>query len=413
MLQSETIQERLSHLKQQEYQITAPHNIQSNDSATQSATTASSAADVVPTGKALLLDNFLDDSVQHQHQPRQIRSNVEPRNVEHIYVHQIHTNVDPASLQPINIQSTDDELFLLIDDKAPRQRPVLSTSPSKRRRRTDYVSDDLDSGVHVEYRQYVLNRKLQRNVAQQQQQQRISSKLLQLAEGTPKRKFRTRCDFNRLRAHSMNRSVTLAAADVASAPLATSSSVVAKPFNKNQKPTESTRCAAIRQEVATRLLDVDQLLQYEYQLSIALERSAAQFRDQNEMYTIGSGVMAADVERVQAQLDAIAKQIVDGEFELFKVQLEISQKCGVLHNLKRMLSIAEEAESSSGGSVLSHHHHNGSALVLQRIEAEHRKHCAEMQVFVMEGRKIESQNVDETFVDNVNEFCDKNKSIIV
>lgn len=384
----------------------------------------------MPAGKALLLDNFLDDSVQQQHQTHQAHSKIEPRNVEHIYAHHVHMSVDPATLQPINIQSTDDELFLLIDDKAPRRHAAFSASPSKRRC-TDYGSDDLDSGVHVEYRQYVLNRKLQSNMAQQQNQQRMSSKLLRLAEegATPKQQHSrqcrsSRCDGNALlRSHNINRSAALASVDVASAPLATSSSspraasAAPQPLGakKQQSHGETMNCIAqIRQEVATRLLDVDQLLQYEHQLQAALEQNGGQFRAQNELYTRASGVLAEDVERVQARLDAYAKRIVDGEFELFKVQLEISQKCGVLHNLQRMLAIAEDIESDSSCSTLSHQRrgHHGNEHVMQRIESEHRKQWAEMRSIEMDEER-EKQFVDETFVDNVNEFCDRNKTIIV
>lgn len=301
-----------------------------------------------------------------------------PRALEHIFVKQPREH----TLEPIDLHSTDDELFLLIDDRHASLAP----------RRSNYLSDDQDSGVHVEYRQYVLNKKINDN---------LSARLLKLAE-TPKRKLRTKTDFDRLRARSLSK------ADARQHNRGYSSSAFHANLPELQQSSE--RRDVIRQEVANRMVDMNYLLQYEENLEANLRNRCEKFKAQNERYTLQNGLNTS-IDHIQDKLDAYAKDIVSNEFELFKIRLDIKQKCGILHNLRRMLSIENNNEDSTNERCVE--------KVYSRINKEHLEHLNSKNktddntAVKRYHNDSNEQNVDVTFVDNIYEFCDNNKSIVV
>lgn len=396
VLQSESIQQRLSQLTHHEYEIAKPAMISAPPVPPIQATS-------FEPGKALLLRNYLHDSatVSRRRERRPI-DKCEPRALDNIYV-RLGADDDFDTMAPIDIRTataTDDELFLLIEDEG-------GATNRRRSSAADDASDDLDSGVHVEYRQYVLNKKLQTAAAAStgavrgDTEHRLTDRLIQLSE-TPKRKYRTKCDFDRLRARSLSRR---RAESTKPPPMTTK-----RPEHHVQRPERHNHASNIRMELAARLLDLDRLLQYERQLLAALAQRSAQFRAQNEQYTVrhSVAVVATDFQRIQCRLDAYAKDIVDIECRLYSVQLDITQKCGILHNLQRMAANGVDGEDDATdtdgtGST------DGTAMsdaVAERIASEKGRHLEEIALL----RAAESQ---EEFVDNVNEFCDINQSIIV
>lgn len=320
------------------------------------------------------MDTFLRDSTSSV-------STSEPRMMEHIFSNPPHKN--DKSLNPIHLNNTtDDELFLLIDNKGSSRDGRSSQPSSNIKHGTD---DDLDSGVHVEYRQYVLNKKLNEN--KQLQSIRNAVKLQPTSE-TPKRKSRNRYDVDQLRLNSLNRKLL-------SPILSTTPMWNRKNYQKESFPTseiyyDTKRFDVIRSEIATRMDDMNQLLQYEKDVMVTLSERCAQYRAQNEKYNSGKNGLVMCIEEVQAKLDTYAKEIVENEFELFKIKLEITQKCGILHNLQRMLKMEEELSVNRNESV------NGSQMSTIKKKI---------------NNKIESTEVN--FVDNIFEFCDNNKSILV
>lgn len=311
------------------------------------------------------------------------KKSMEPYALEPIYVRHHHQNGQP--MEPININLTDDELFLLIDDRQAK--------------RSTYTSDDQDSGVHVEYRQYVLNKKINDN---------MSARLMQLAE-TPKRKLKTKNDLDRLRARSLVKSC-------ATASTPTSYRQVYRPLSPgfdDANPELRDRHEIIRLEVAERLVEMNRLLKYEADLEQSLRDRSKQYQTQNQRYTLQNG-LTASIDRIQAKLDAYTKEIVSNEFELFQIRLEISQKCGILHNLRRMMTNNIDPPKINRGSD----QRASQVMVIDRIHDEHVQQQLKAKQELHHGRKSvatdeNEQYVDVTFVDNIYEFCDKNKSIVV
>lgn len=264
---------------------------------------------------------------------------------------------------------SDDELFLLIDDNG--------SSRSLSDCRDTRNDDDQDSGVHVEYRQHVLAKKC--NAAHQ-----LLPKKLQ---ETPKRnKGRSKIAYDQLRQNNLNRKLF-----APPKPLPIAISLIKTPsdlFPRNlpELQQSSRRHDDIEFEIAKRMVDMGQLLQYEEDVTVELTKRCAQYRAQNELYHAQSGRLELCIERVQAKLEQYAKKIVENELELFKIKMEITQKCGVLHNLQRMLRM------ETGAEVVGWHEDGAVAL---------------------ENSIRSAATNDINFVDNIYEFCDNNRSIVV
>lgn len=201
---------------------------------------------------------------------------------------------------------TDDELFLLIDN-----RP-----------------DADDSGVHVEYRQYLLNKKL--NLALEAKK----SKQIVINE-TPRRKLnrsRKEKGLNGLKSNSLNKRLlnylmihdenykTENGAGLCS--------------DSNQAQPKSFD--GIRYEIAIRMAELNQLILYEEDLMDRLTGKCEKYRNQNKIYTRKLQLEMC-IEDVQRNLNVYANDIIKTEMKLYEIQQEIQQKCGILHNLQRML----------------------------------------------------------------------------
>lgn len=287
-----------------------------------------------------VMDNFLRDSHSSSNDYRTANIYVKPYTSEP---------------NPIDVENSD-ELFLLIDD----------------------CDDDRDSGVHVEYGQYILNQKcyasMKAKLSQLKSQTNISNH-----QDTPKRKLFSKKQMDKLRKNNLNS--RLSANDL--------------PFSKNLSDIEksSGRYGIIRLEILSRMSDVSKLLKKEDELIAILSKRCAQYQAQNEIYTAKIG-LEMQIEKVQANLSFFAKEIIQNEMQLFEIKMEIEQKHGILRNLYRML---KEEETLYG--------YDGDRLLFD-------------DVFSMEKSKKNmqrrlSQENEICFVDNIYEFCDTNNSMIV
>lgn len=192
------------------------------------------------------------------------------------------------------LPSPDDELFLLIDNE-----------------------NCSDSGVHVEYRQYCLNRKL--NLAiEAAKNGKIAS-----YESTPKRSLsRKRLQFDALRQNSLNDRLI-------------------KYLCHNEKSVGShavdDRFCGIRREIDIRMDEMHELMAYEEMLMQQLTEQCEKYHRLNNKY-VSKMHFELCIDEVQRCLDACAKEIIRCELELRRVKDEIHQKCGILYNLQRMVS---------------------------------------------------------------------------
>lgn len=197
------------------------------------------------------------------------------------------------------LPSPDDELFLLIDN--------------------DNCSD---SGVHVEYRQYYLNRKLNMAI-EAAKNGKIAS-----YESTPKRTSpRKRLQFDALRQNSLNDRLIkyLCLNDKSMGPHRSDSDAV------------DDRFCGIRREIDIRMNEMHELMAYEEMLIQQLTEQCDKYHRLNNKY-VSKMHFELCIDEVQRCLDACAKEIIRCELELRRIKDEIHQKCGILYNLQRMVS---------------------------------------------------------------------------
>lgn len=250
---------------------------------------------------------------------------------------------------PIDIDHCD-ELFLLIDNN----------------------DDDRDSGVHVEYGQYILNQKCNASMRAKLGQKNLPNKDSDYQE-TPKRKLYSKKQKNKLRENNLNSRLfrhDLPPPDF---------------FSEIQK--SPSRYEIIRLEILFRISDMRKLMKTENCLTKEISKRCAEYRSQNEIYTAKIG-LEMQIERIQANLSFFAKEIIRNELQLFEVKMEIKQKQGIIRNLYRMLK-----EEESFDDLLS-------------MDNSGQDICEGMKICL-------SQENDLCFVDNIYEFCDNNVSMIV
>lgn len=443
VLQSDTIHQYLNQMRQRnnQYHISDPHY-------EPIATIGCADHDERP-NKSLLMANFLDDTAVAQQQCastddfkiRPARPADDKENVPQVRRNSIRRVKQPKHLPASNL--SDDELFLLITDSSAEDQHRTT-----RQRQSRAGSDD--SGVHIEYRQYVLNRKLQLSaeaaaLANRQQhdgemqppqtsETMITDRLMQLRRTPTKKQQRRRRQCRNEQRES--NAVRFSVCGLGGGGATTKNVLQSPPFQPAAAPSSASACSSlssysshrngngvraalrISRELAARLRHINQLLQYEQSLLEALAHRRRQFREQNGAAydtrpTASSlaAVVATDFGRIQARLAKYAQDIVQSECELFAVQREIADHCCVVHNLKRMqrtqaahirhLTVDNRDEDLVDDDGDEPHCWRMSGAVADRIATENR-HQQAPECF--------EEFVDRTFVDG--QF-DKNKSIIV
>lgn len=198
------------------------------------------------------------------------------------------------------VSSPDDELFLLIDN--------------------DNCSD---SGVHVEYRQYYLNRKL--NLAIEAAKNGKTATY----ESTPKRtSSRRKLQFDALRQNSLNdRLIKYFCISEKSM----------WPYRQQPSDTVDDGFGGIRREIDTRMNEMHEMIAYEEMLIQKLTEKCEKYHRLNNQY-MSKMHFEMRIDEVQRSLDLCAKEIIRCELELQRIKDEIHQKCGILYNLQRMVN---------------------------------------------------------------------------
>lgn len=132
----------------------------------------------------------------------------------------------------------------------------------------------------------------------------------------------------------------------------------------------------IRKEILAKMYDLKVLLHREEELIDHLEVKNREYRRQNEIYSNPIPQSQNHIDNVQKNLQRYTEEIVRGEDELFKTKLEIQETHSIIEDLRSMM-IDSDVVSGFG-------------------EDEFKK------LFI-----------EQTFVDNISEFCDNNDTIVV
>lgn len=211
-----------------------------------------------------------------------------------------------------------DELFLVIDNK------------------TDYNGYDDNasscSSVHVEYRQYYLNKKLDLAIASSKATANaMNTTKIECNNMTSKRKSIPRkLEFDAIRKNNFNKRLIKYLSENIHHRYGNRSTAL------NTDQLSNDKMNAIQCEIDQIIVELYELIAHEEDLMKILSQKCERYRNQNNKYMTKLRLELC-VDEVQHNLDVYAKEIIDNELKLYQIQNDIHQKCGILFNLQRML----------------------------------------------------------------------------
>lgn len=208
-----------------------------------------------------------------------------------------------------------------------------------------------DVEVSVEYRQYVLNQKINlKKVSKRLEISKSDSNVL-VSEG---KRPNVRFDLEPIE-------------------------IVDSQFDCRSNSNKLKSVREIYAEIQQLLSEVDDLLAKENALQKQLFIECTKYRTENEIYTTKTA-LEMSIDKVQQSLQQYAKEIVQKEVEIYSLKFQISQKSARIQELKIML----QHECTNNGKCDT-----------------------------ADNKSVDANENDVKFVDNIFEFCDTNKSIIV
>ncbi|XP_021698493.1 uncharacterized protein LOC110676131 [Aedes aegypti] len=229
---------------------------------------------------------------------------------------------------------------------------------------------------------------------------------------TPKRKHRPKRRYGSLRNREVNRRKLDYDSDDVTPPIDDFENINLE-LRKGTFNRTSFRFDLIRQEISTKMEEMQQLLTQEDDLLRRLKLKSAKFQAENQIYRSHIG-LDFHVERLQESIDTCAKEIIEIEQELLHTKAEIEEKSPLIDNLKALLEAQEAKQfrgfyssySPSGSTADSLNETSSSnalgAMALPRTGASSKASLSS------------ERNAKETqFVDNIYEFCDNNRSFVV
>lgn len=201
---------------------------------------------------------------------------------------------------------------------------------------------------------------------------------------TPKRKHRSIREYDSLRKHSLNNRKIFESIDVPSFP--SFDEVKFRNANKNR----GDKFDSIRFEIMRKMSEMKQLLIREEMLLTQIQMQCAKYRTENELYNSRKDVDDLRVDEIQNNLELLAREIIENEQELFATKFEVEQKAKILQELKALLEIRVSEEEIRKETIIGEKRLGEQSQRVRRLSME----------------KLE-------FIDNIYEFCDNNKSILI
>ncbi|XP_053686790.1 uncharacterized protein LOC128736338 [Sabethes cyaneus] len=234
-----------------------------------------------------------------------------------------------------------------------------------------------------------------------------------MLDKTPKRKFRSKRRSDSLRNRNANRRRLEYDSDDVTPPIDDFENVNLE-LRKGTFNRTSFRFDLIRQEISTKMHEMQQLLEQEDDLLRRLKLKSAKFQAENQIYRSHIG-LDFHVERLQESIDSCAKEIIEIEQELLKTKAEIEEKSPLIDNLKSLLEVQEAKQFR--GYYSSYSPSGSTADSLNSSSADMGAMALPGSGSTAASSKTSlssTRNHRETeFVDNIYEFCDNNQSFVV
>lgn len=290
-----------------------------------------------------LLESFLFDTLESQCRDTGLeaieKSYEQKLNEITEYTSTSHALWKPSKCETMTV-APDDELFLVIDDN-------------------DSSGGERERSVHVEYRQYYLNKKLDLAIA--------TKAAAMAAVATSKKCNNTVANNNRakvqcIKSRANRKSIPRKLEFDAHRQNSYNKRLIKYLCTNINQPSERCRNAgetanqtkangrnAIEFEIDERMAEMYELIAREEQLMKTLSTTCERYRNQNDKYMTKLRLEMC-IDEVQHNLDVYAKEIIESELELYKIQNEIQKKCGILYNLKRMVGNQPQVDSDDVAS---------------------------------------------------------------
>lgn len=232
---------------------------------------------------------------------------------------------------------------------------------------------------------------------------------------TPKRKFRPKRRHNSLRSRNANRRKLDYDSDDVTPPIDDFENINLE-LRKGTFNRTSFRFDLIRQEISTKMQEMQNLLEQEDDLLRRLKLKSAKFQAENQIYRSHIG-LDFHVERLQESIDSCAKEIIEIEQELLQTKAEIEEKSPLIDNLKALLE-AQEAKQFRGfyssyspsGSTADSLNDLSSSTAFDGATA---LPSTSSKASLASSSAKSRRHKETEFVDNVYEFCDNNQSFVV
>lgn len=149
---------------------------------------------------------------------------------------------------------------------------------------------------------------------------------------------------------------------------------------------------AIRFEIMLKMSELKQLIVREEMLITQIQMQCAKYRAENELYNSRTHLTELRVDEIQKNLELFAQEIIENEQELFSTKLEVEQKAKKLQELRNQLEKGELEEEMRKEKI----------LLDKRMEEQEQ---------VVRRRRLSMEKLE--FIENIYEFCDNNKSVLI
>ncbi|XP_055534345.1 ras association domain-containing protein 10 [Wyeomyia smithii] len=233
-----------------------------------------------------------------------------------------------------------------------------------------------------------------------------------LLDSTPKRKYRSKRRSDSWKNRNANRRKLEYDSDDVTPPIDDFENVNLE-LRKGTFNRTSFRFDLIRQEISTKMHEMQLLLEQEDDLLRRLKLKSAKFQAENQIYRSHIG-LDFHVERLQESIDNCAKEIIEIEQELLRTKAEIEEKSPLIDNLKSMLEV-QEAEQFRG--YYSSYSPSGSTAdsldSSAGMGAMALPDCGSTETSSKTSLSSTRNHRETEFVDNIYEFCDNNQSFVV
>lgn len=182
---------------------------------------------------------------------------------------------------------------------------------------------------------------------------------------TPKRKYRAAKNYDDVKKHIINQTHA--------------NQVTPQEFSR-----ASFRFDQIRQEIRKKMVEMEQLLQQEKTLLHKIHEKTVHYNNENSLYNSNANFLNFDIEidEIQRKLQDCANDIIMDEKELFTIKIKVEETSKTLSYLKGVVGRHQSNDCLNGENA----NHNSS--------------------YMFKENQIQ-------FVNNFDEFCDNNESIVV